>query len=124
MPRLVQGRLELAGRTLEGRVPAAEVGHDGAGAAEGILEVAGQPAVVDRCRVEAVAGHQQGEAAAHAEPDHAGLAGGQRRIGQPGPGRGEVRERAARFPLSMLRMVLTRQRRVPPSLNRSSASVR
>ena len=97
--QLVEGGIEPRGRSFQGPVRTAVVGHDGAGAAQGIHQVLlllGEPSVVDRRGLEPVLGGQQGEPAAHAEPDHPGPAVAEVRFRKPGAGRGDVGERPAR----------------------------
>lgn len=71
----VERGVQLRGRPLQGPVGGAVAADDRAGAGESGVEVLRQHPVVDGGRVETARGGHEGEAAAHAEADHADRAG-------------------------------------------------
>src|SRR5580692_5268489 len=78
--------VEPAGGTSKRPVAATVAGHDRAGSGQRFVEVAGKLTVVDGGGVVTIAGAEQGEATAHAEPDDADLAGAVAGIIQVIPG--------------------------------------
>src|ERR1700736_2801945 len=87
--------VEPAGGTSKRPVAATVAGDDRAGSGERFVEVAGKLTVVDGGGVVTIAGAEQGEATAHAEPDDADLAGAVARTSQVVPGGADVGECAA-----------------------------
>src|SRR5580692_5317669 len=91
-PCLFECRVEPARGASKRPVAAAVAGHDRAGSGHRFVEVAGKLTVVDCGGVVAVAGGEQGEATAQAEPDDADLAGAVGRGGQVIAGGANVAE--------------------------------
>src|SRR6185503_12195420 len=81
-----------AGGTAKRRVAATVAGHDRAGTGQRFVELAGKLTVVDGRGGVTIAGAEQREATAHAEPNDADLAGAVARTNQVIPGGADVGE--------------------------------